>query len=124
MTQNAGVAAEGRWADQISLGVLASSVPRDVIGDVVAGRGAAGEAVGWEAAAACHGVFRDGHGAVRGGRLWGGRGAAGRHAGLVGCWDARWGAPTSGGITRARERLGLSRCGTSSPGWRRRWPIS
>jgi hypothetical protein len=24
-----------------------------------------------------------------------------------GCWDARWGPPTSGGITRARERLGF-----------------
>ena len=27
--------------------------------------------------------------------------------GSWGCWDARWGAPTSGGITRARERLGF-----------------
>jgi len=26
--------------------------------------------------------------------------------GSWGCWDARWGPPTSGGITRARERLG------------------
>jgi hypothetical protein len=26
--------------------------------------------------------------------------------GSWGCWDARWGAPASGGITRARERLG------------------
>src|SRR6266516_3921939 len=42
MTQNAGVVAGARWADQISLGVLASSVPRDVIDEVVAvcGRGA------------------------------------------------------------------------------------
>jgi hypothetical protein len=35
MTQNAGVAAGARWADQVSLGVLAASVPRDVIDDVV-----------------------------------------------------------------------------------------
>ena len=27
--------------------------------------------------------------------------------GSWGCWDARWGPPTSGGITRARERLGF-----------------
>ncbi len=27
--------------------------------------------------------------------------------GSWGCWDARWGPPTSGGITRARERLGV-----------------
>jgi hypothetical protein len=30
------VAAGGRWTDQVSLGVLASSVPRDVIDDAVA----------------------------------------------------------------------------------------
>ena len=42
MTQNAGVAGEGRWSDQVSLGVLASSVPRDVVDDAVEsyGRGA------------------------------------------------------------------------------------
>jgi hypothetical protein len=39
MTQKAGVAAGGRWTDQVSLGVLASSVPRDVIDDVVAACG-------------------------------------------------------------------------------------
>lgn len=39
MTQNAGVAAGGRWTDQISLGVLASSVPRDVVDDAVAASG-------------------------------------------------------------------------------------
>ena len=27
--------------------------------------------------------------------------------GSWGCWEARWGPPTSGGITRARERLGV-----------------
>ena len=35
---------------------------------------------------------------------------AARLAGALGawrCWDARWGPPTSGGITRARERLGF-----------------
>jgi L-arabinose isomerase len=39
VTQNAGVAAGGRWTDQISLGVLASSVPRDVVDDAVAASG-------------------------------------------------------------------------------------
>jgi hypothetical protein len=39
MAQNAGVAAGARWMDQVSLGVLASSVPRDVIDDVVAAAG-------------------------------------------------------------------------------------
>jgi Insertion element 4 transposase N-terminal len=28
--------------------------------------------------------------------------------GSWGCWDARWGPPTSGGVTRARERLGFA----------------
>jgi Insertion element 4 transposase N-terminal len=27
--------------------------------------------------------------------------------GVWGCWDARWGPPTSGGITQARKRLGF-----------------
>jgi L-arabinose isomerase len=33
------VAAGGRWTDQISLGVLAASVPRDVVDDAVAASG-------------------------------------------------------------------------------------
>ena len=63
--------------------------------------------VGWEAAAARDGVFRDGAGVVRRGGLRGGRcparlrpwrrGAAGTTRGAV---------PTSGGITQARRRLG------------------
>jgi Insertion element 4 transposase N-terminal len=39
VAQNAGVAAGGRWTDQVSLGVLASSVPRDVIDDAVSAAG-------------------------------------------------------------------------------------
>jgi hypothetical protein len=39
VTQNAGVAAGSRWTDRVSLGVLASSVPRDVIDDAVAAAG-------------------------------------------------------------------------------------
>jgi hypothetical protein len=39
VTQNAEVAVGGRWTDQVSLGVLASSVPRDVIDDAVAAAG-------------------------------------------------------------------------------------
>ncbi|HEX4099229.1 MAG TPA: transposase domain-containing protein [Pseudonocardiaceae bacterium] len=106
MTQNAGVAAEGRWADQVSLGVLASSVARDVIDDVVAscGRGAKRSdgklpphvMVYFAMAMAL--FAEDDYEEV-----------AARLAGTLGawkCWDARWGPPTSGGITRARERLG------------------
>jgi hypothetical protein len=106
MTQNAGVAAEGRWADQVSLGVLASSVARDVIDDVVAscGRGAKRSdgklpphvMVYFAMAMAL--FAEDDYEEV-----------AARLAGTLGawkCWDAQWGPPTSGGITRARERLG------------------
>ena len=39
MTQNGGVAAAARWTDQISLGVLASSVPSEAVDDAVATAG-------------------------------------------------------------------------------------
>src|SRR5712691_11455592 len=107
MTQNAGVVAEGRWADQISLGVLASSVPRDVIDDAVAsyGRGAKRSdgklpphvMVYFAMAMA---LFADDDYEEVAARLAG-------TLGSWGCWDARWGPPTSGGIARARERLGF-----------------
>jgi hypothetical protein len=51
-------------------------------------------------------LFRDGAGAVRGGGL---REAAARLAETLsswGCWDESWGAPASGRITQARQRLG------------------
>src|SRR6266480_4456121 len=106
MTQNAGVVAEGRWADQISLGVLASSVPRDVIDDVVAVCGRQAKRSDGKLpphvmvyfAMALALFAEDDYEEV-----------AARLAGTLSvwkCWDARWGAPTSGGITRARERLG------------------
>ena len=106
MTQNAGVAAEGRWADQISLGVLASSVPRDVIDDVVAAAGRQAKRSDGKLPphvmvyfAMAMALFADDDYEEVAARLAGGLGS-------WGCWDARWGAPTSGGITRARERLG------------------
>src|SRR6266480_1488463 len=106
MTQNAGVVAEGRWADQVSLGVLASSVPRDVIDDVVAACGRQAKRSDGKLpphvmvyfAMALALFAEDDYEEV-----------AARLAGTLSvwkCWDARWGAPTSGGITRARERLG------------------
>jgi len=106
MTQNAGVAAGARWADQISLGVLASSVPRDVIDDVVVACGRQAKRSDGKLPphvmvyfAMAMALFAEGDYEEVAARLAGG-------LGLWGCWDARWGAPTSGGITRARERLG------------------
>ncbi len=107
MTQNARVAAGARWADQISLGVLASSVPRDVIDDVVASHGRQAKRSDGKLPphvmvyfAMAMALFAGGDYEEVGARLAGGLGS-------WGCWDARWGAPTSGGITRARERLGF-----------------
>jgi hypothetical protein len=103
MAETGGVA-EGSLADWVSLGVLASAVPRDVVDDAVAVTGKAARRSGgklpphvmvyyvmalalfadedYEEVAARVG------GTLRG---WGGQG---------------WEVPTSGGITQARQRLG------------------
>ena len=58
--------ADGRLTDWISLGVLASAVPRDAVDDAVEVAGGQGRQAGRrEAAAARHGVLRDGPGIVR-----------------------------------------------------------
>jgi hypothetical protein len=107
MTQNAGVAADGRWTDQVSLGVLASSVPRDVIDDAVAACGRRARRSDGKLPphvmtyfAMAMALFADDDYEEVAARLAGGLGS-------WGCWDARWGAPTSGGIARARGRLGF-----------------
>ena len=101
------MAAGARWADQISLRVLASSVPRDVIDDVVAAAGRQAKRSDGKLPphvmvffAMAMALFADGDYEEVAARLAGGLGS-------WGCWDARWGAPTSGGVTRARERLGF-----------------
>ena len=108
MTQNAGVAAGVRWTDQISLGVLASSVPRDVIDDAVAAAGRQARrsdgklpphVMVYLAMAMAMALFAGDDYEEVAARLGGGLRS-------WGCWDAKWGPPTSGGITRARERLG------------------
>jgi Insertion element 4 transposase N-terminal/Transposase DDE domain len=105
MTQNAVVA--GGWlADQISLGVLASSVPRDAVDEVVAAAGRAAKRsdgklpphvmVYFVMAMALFAEEDDEEVAAR---------LAGP-LGSWGCWDGAWQVPTSGGITQARKRLG------------------
>ncbi len=107
MTQNAGVAAGGRWTDQVSLGVLASAVPRDVIDDCVAAAGRQAKRSDGKLPPHVMVYF------VMAMALFAGDDyaeVAARLAGTLGvwgCWDARWGPPTSGGVTRARERLGF-----------------
>jgi hypothetical protein len=106
VTHNGVVAAGGRLTDWISLGVLASSVPRDAVDEAIAlaGRGArrsdgklpphvmvyfamamtlfAGEDYEEVATRLTETL-----------RSWG-------------CWDDSWSVPTSGGITQARQQLG------------------
>jgi hypothetical protein len=107
VTQNAEVAAGSRWTDQVSLGVLASSVPRDVIDDAVAAAGRQAKRSDGKLPphvmvyfAMAMALFADDDYEEVAARLAG-------TLGSWGCWDARWGPPTSGGITRARERLGF-----------------
>ena len=106
MTHNGVVAAGGRLTDWISLGVLASAVPRDVVDEAVtaAGRDARRSdgklpphvMVYFAMALA---LFAEEDYEEVAARLtetlesWG-------------CWDYSWGVPTSGGITQARQRLG------------------
>jgi hypothetical protein len=105
MAQNAVVA--GGWlADQVSLGVLASSVPREVVDEVVVAAGRAAKRsdgklpphvmVYFVMAMA---LFAEEDYEEVAARLAG-------PLGSWGCWDAGWGVPSSGGITQARRRLG------------------
>src|SRR5271170_5723164 len=106
MTQNAGVAAGVRWADQVSLGVLASSVPRDVIDDVVVACGRQAKRSDGKLPphvmvyfAMALALFAEEDYEETWIRLpetladWG-------------CWDPAQGTVTTGGLTQARQRLG------------------
>ena len=106
MAHNDVVPAGGRLTDWISLGVLASSVPRDAVDEAVtaAGKGARRSdgklpphvMVYFAMALA---LFAEEDYEEVAARLtetltsWG-------------CWDQSWAAPTSGGLTQARKRLG------------------
>ena len=101
-----GMVAGGRLTDWISLGVLASAVPRDAVDDAVeaAGRGARRadgklppHVMVYFAMALA--LFADDDYEE----------VAARLAGMLrgwDCWDDAWDVPTSGGITQARQRLG------------------
>ena len=106
MAENGVVAAGGRLTDWISLGVLASSVPRDAVDDAIAAAGKQAKRsdgklpphvmVYFVMALA---LFADDDYEEAAERVtetltgWG-------------CWDDSWSVPTSGGITQARKRLG------------------
>jgi len=106
VTHNGVVAAGGRLTDWISVGVLASSVPRDGVDEAVMAAGRAARrsdgklpphvmvyfamALALLAGEDCEEVAT---------RLT-------ETLASWGCWDQSWATPTSGGITQARKRLG------------------
>jgi hypothetical protein len=106
MTQNGVVAAGGRLADWVSLGVLASSVPRDAVDDAIAAAGK--QAKRPDGKLPPHVVVC----LVMALALFAGddyEEAAERLTETLaswGCWDDSWSVPASGGITLARQRLG------------------
>jgi hypothetical protein len=106
VAQNAVVAAGGRLTDFISIGVLASSVPRDAVDEAIAvtnkqakrsdGRLPPHVMVYFVMAMA---LFAEEDYQEVAARL-------SQTLTSWGCWDDQWAVPTSGGITQARQRLG------------------
>ena len=106
MTDNGVVAAGGRLTDWVSLGVLASSVPRDAVDEAVAAAGRRARRSDGKLPphvmvylVMALALFADDDYEEVAARLtetlvsWG-------------CWDDSWSVPGSGGITQARQRLG------------------
>src|SRR5882724_8391842 len=106
MTHNGVVAAGGRLTDWISLGVLASSVPRDAVDEAVAAAGRQAKRSDGRLPphvmvyfAMALALFADDDYEEVAVRL-------SETLASWGCWDSQWTAPTSGGLTQARQRLG------------------
>jgi hypothetical protein len=106
MTHNGVVAAGGRLTDWISLGVLASSVPRDAVDEAIAAAGKGARRSDGKLPphvmvyfAMALALFAEEDYEEVAARLT-------ETLASWGCWDESWAAPTSGGITQARQRLG------------------
>lgn len=106
MAQNAVVAVEGRLTDWISLGVLASAVPRDAVDEAVAVTGKQAKRSDGKLPphvmvyfAMAMALFAEEDYEEVAARLT-------ETLIVWGCWEDRWAVPTSGGITQARQRLG------------------
>jgi hypothetical protein len=105
MTQ-AGAVAGSSLTDWISLGVLASAVPRDAVDDAVAVTGKGAQRAGGKLPPHVMVYF------VMALALFAGEDYEEVAARLTevlrgwGCWRDGWEVPTSGGITQARQRLG------------------
>jgi len=106
VAHNGVVAAGGRLTDWISLGVLASSVPRDAVDAAVAAAGKGAKRSDGKLPPHVMVYF------VMALALFAGEDYEEVAARLTetlaswGCWDDSWSTPTSGGITQARQRLG------------------
>jgi hypothetical protein len=106
VTQNAGVATGGRPSDLISLGVLASAVPRDAVDEAIAVTGKQARRSDGKLPPRVMVYFvmalalfaEEDYEEVAA--------LLGEALGSWGCWDGEWTVPTSGGITQARQRLG------------------
>jgi hypothetical protein len=106
VADNGVVAAGGRLTDWISLGVLASSVPRDAVDEAVAAAGRVAKRSDGKLPphvivyfAMALALFADEDYEEVAARLT-------ETLASWGCWDQSWATPTSGGITQARKRLG------------------
>jgi hypothetical protein len=106
VTHNGVVAGGGRLTDWISLGVLASSVPRDAVDEAVAAAGRAARRSDGKLPphvmvyfAMALALFAEEDYEEVAARLT-------EVLASWGCWDDSWSTPTSGGLTQARQRLG------------------
>jgi hypothetical protein len=103
---DAGVVAGARLTDLVSLGVLASSVPRDVVDEVIAAAGRQAKRSDGKLPPHVMVYF------VMAMALFAEEDYEEVAARLTdtlaawGCWDDGWSLPSSGGITQARQRLG------------------
>jgi hypothetical protein len=106
VAHNGVVAGGGRLTDWISLGVLASSVPRDAVDGAVAAAGKGARRSDGKLPPHVMVYF------AMALALFAGEDYEEVAARLTetlaswGCWDDSWSTPTSGGITQARKRLG------------------
>jgi hypothetical protein len=130
-----GVVAGRALTDFVSLGVLASRVPRDAVDDAVEATGEGRAAAGRQAAAACGGLPGHGLGAVLLGGLRGGRRAPDRNAAGVGLLGRAVGTADEGsghpGAAAARPGADggavlAGRRSARGPGHGRRvpWPVA
>jgi hypothetical protein len=106
VAHNGVVAAGGRLTDWISLGVLASSVPRDAVDEAVAAAGKGARRSDGKLPphvmvyfAMALALFAEEDYEEVAARLT-------ETLASWGCWDQSWATPTSGGLTQARKRLG------------------